>query len=79
MICSQSVIMKFNMENLIDRKLQLLVNIGKVVKSIDDEVDWYIASFSEKETKRKLIARNIYMEKHNERVCLAKEMYGKYR
>jgi len=63
------------MENINNQKLKLLQNIGKLSKAIDDEVDWYIASFTEKDPKRKALARNIFYQKQKERINLAKEVY----
>ena len=63
------------MENFNDKKLELLENIGKLSEAIDDEVDWYIASFTEKDSKRRALARNFFYEKQKERVQLAKEAY----
>lgn len=63
------------MDNFNERKLKLLKNIGKLVKAIDDEVDWYIASFTEKDPKRKLLAKTFFIEKQKERERLAKEAY----
>ncbi|EKE12881.1 MAG: hypothetical protein ACD_13C00134G0042 [uncultured bacterium] len=63
------------MENYNERKLNLLQNIGKLIKVIDDEVDWYIASFREKDPKRRMLARTFFFEKLKERERLAKEAY----
>lgn len=63
------------MENFNERKLKLLESIGKMVKAVDDEIDWFIASFTEKETKRRALARIYFYEKQKERVQLAKEVY----
>ena len=63
------------MENLSVQILKLLDNAGKIVGAIDDEIDWYIASFREKDPKRRALARNFFYEKQKERVQLAKEAY----
>jgi len=63
------------MENFNGRKLKLLENIGKLVKAIDDEVDWFIASFTEEDPKRRLLARTFFYEKKKEQERLAKEAY----
>ena len=55
-----------NMENFKEQKLELLENIGKLIKAIDDEVDWFIASFTEKDPKRRSLARFISEEKEEE-------------
>jgi hypothetical protein len=67
------------MENFNGKKLKLLENIGKLSKAIDDEVDWYIASFTEKDPKRRVLARNFFYEKQKERVQLAKEAYERFK
>lgn len=63
------------MESFEEQKLRLLENIGKLIKAIDDEVDWFIASFREKDPKRRVLARFMSEEKHEELVCLAKEAH----
>jgi hypothetical protein len=63
------------MENFNERKLNLLQNIGKLIRAIDGEVDWYIASFREKDPKRRILARTIFYEKLKEREQLVKEVY----
>ena len=45
-----------NMEIFNERKLNLLQNIGKLIKAIDDEVDWYIASCTEKNPIRRKLS-----------------------
>lgn len=67
------------MKNISERGIELLESIGKSVKAIDDEVDWYIASFTEKDPKRRLLARTFYFEKRKERVQLAKEAYERFK
>ena len=60
------------------QKYNLLKNIGKLIKAIDDEVDWYIASFREKDSKRRRLAREIFLQKQKETVLLARRLNGKY-
>ncbi len=69
----------FNMGNLNERKLNLLQSIGRLVRAIDDEVDWYISSFTEKDPKRKLLAGTFFVEKQKERERIAKEEYERYK
>lgn len=63
------------MESFDERKLELLEKIGKLIKVIDFEIDWYICSFKEKDPKRRALARSFFYEKQKERVQLAKEAY----
>jgi len=62
------------MENFNERALKLSQDIGRLIKAIDDEVDWYIASFREKDPKRRILARTIFYEKLKEREQLVKEL-----
>ena len=70
---------EFNMENFNVRKLKLLQSIERLKKIIDDEVDWFIASYREEDPKRKLIAKTMFEEKRKERIRIAKEENEKYR
>lgn len=67
------------MDNLNEQKLKLLESIGKLTGAIDEEVDWLIASFSEKDRKRRLLARIFFVEKQIQRVRLAKEVYEQFK
>lgn len=67
------------MENFNVNKLQLLQDIGRLIKVIDDETDWFIASVQEKEQKRKDIARYMSDKKQEELVRLAKEVNERYK
>ena len=67
------------MENFSQDKLELLIEIGKLTKAIDEETDWYTASFREKDPKRRALARNFFYEKQKERVQLAKKAYERFK
>lgn len=67
------------MENFNEQKLSLLENIGRLIKAIDDEVDWFIASFREKDQKRKTLARYISDKKEEELARLVKEIYEQFK
>jgi len=67
------------MESFSEQKLKLLSEMGKLTKAIDDEIDWYIASFREKDSKRRALARNFFYEKQKERERLAKEAYERFK
>lgn len=67
------------MEYFNERKIKLLEGIGRLVKVIDDEVDWYIASFTEKDPKRRILARTFFFEKQKERERIAKEEYERFK
>lgn len=65
----------------IERKVnpsELLRDIHQTMSLIDDDVDWFIASFSEKDPRRREIARYFADKKHKELVQLAKKNYEKY-
>ena len=64
--------------NFKEKKLRLLEDIGRLIKAIDDDVDWFIASFKEKDLKRRAIARYFSKEKQKELARLAKEIYERY-
>lgn len=67
------------MENFEEQKLILLENIGKLIKAIDDEVDWFIASFTEKDSKRRALARFMSNKKQEELIQIAKEAYERFK
>lgn len=67
------------MENFEVQKLRLLEDIGLLTKAIDDEVDWFIASFTEKDPKRRIFARFMSKEKNKELIRLAEEVYEQYK
>lgn len=69
---------KTNMKNFNIKKLELLKSIDKLVKAIDDEVDWFLVSSNEKDLKRKEFARKMFFEKKKETKSIAKEEYEKY-
>lgn len=59
--------------------VELLKYIGKFIKLIDDEVDWFIASFTEKDPKRRMIARTFSNEKRKELKRLARGAYERFK
>lgn len=63
------------MDNNSYKKLKLLETTEKLSKAIDDEIDWYIASFIQKDPNRRALARSFFFEKQLERLRLAKEAY----
>lgn len=67
------------MENLSDKKLRYLKSIDKLIKAIDDEVDWYLASSREKDLKRKEFARKMFLEKQKGTKQTAKEEYERFK
>lgn len=62
-----------------ERILMLLKDIWRLIKAVNDEVDWYIASISEGDRMRRMVARVISDEKQRELTDLAGEMYEKYK
>lgn len=63
------------MKNFNEKKLELLKSIERLVAAINIEIDWFIASFREKDQKRRRLARNLFYEKRKERMRLAKEAH----
>lgn len=61
------------------RTFELLVEIGKLIRAIDNEADWLIISFNEKDQKRRALARILFNQKQKERVQLAKEAYERFK
>ncbi len=49
------------------------------MQAIDNEVDWFIASFTEKDPKRRFIARTFSDEKREELKRLAGEAYERFK
>ncbi|MFC1727574.1 hypothetical protein ACFL0Y_03555 [Patescibacteria group bacterium] len=57
----------------------MLQDIGNLIKAIDDDVDWFIASFVEKDPRKRAIARYFADRKQNELAQLAKEVYERHK
>lgn len=67
------------MQNYNETKLELLKSIERLTKAIDDEVDWFLVSSSEKYLKRKQFAKNMFIEKQKETKQIAKEEYERFK
>lgn len=67
--------MAHNMENLYVLKTKLLESIWRLQRAIDDELDWFCAYLTEKDPKRRKLAREMFFEKQKERERIAKEEY----
>ena len=67
------------MQNFTEIKLELLRSINRLCSAIDDEVDWFLVSTSEKDLKRKLFAKNMFIEKQKETKQIAKEEYERFK
>jgi hypothetical protein len=67
------------MENFNEQKLRMLEDIGKLTKLIKDDIDWFIASFQEKDPKRRVLARFMSDKKQVETTKFAKELYEQYK
>lgn len=67
------------MENYYVLKTKLLESMWKLQHAIDDELDWFIASLTEKDKKRRVLARTIFFEKQKKREQIAKEAYEQFR
>ena len=67
------------MQNYNETKLELLKSIGKLTNALDTEIDWYLVSLREKDSKRRRLAKNIFYEKKKENALLAKEAYERFK
>lgn len=67
------------MQNLNEMKIELLKNIDRLCMAIDNEVDWFLVSSSEKDPKRKSFAKNMFIEKQKETRQIAKEEYERFK
>jgi len=67
------------MENFNVTKISLIESVSNLCKAIDTEVDWYIASFSQKDKTQREFARMVFEKKCKETALLAKEMYERYK
>lgn len=66
------------MNNFEQRKLELLQDIGRVIKAIDDEVDTFIVSRMHSNLKVREIADTAFEKKKEKTTRIAKEMVKKY-
>ena len=60
-------------------KYELLKSIDRLCTTIDNEVDWFLVSSSEKDLKRKSFAKNMFIEKQKETRQIAKEEYERFK
>lgn len=67
------------MQNLNEMKIELLKSIGRLSTAIDNEVDWFLVSSSEKDLKRKSFAKNMFIEKQKETRQIAKEEHERFK
>ncbi len=67
------------MQNLNEIKIELLKSIDRLCVAIDNEVDWFLVSSSEKDLKRKSFAKNMFIEKQKETRQIAKEEYERFK
>ncbi len=67
------------MRNLNEMKIELLKSIDRLCMAIDNEVDWFLVSSSEKDLKRKSFAKNMFIEKQKETRQIAKEEYERFK
>jgi len=66
------------MGNFEQKKLELLMDIDKVIKAIDDEVDTFIVSRMHPNPKVREIAGKAYERKSINTIRIAEEMAKKY-
>lgn len=66
------------MNKFTQRKIQLLQDIDKVIKAIDDEVDTFIVSRMHSNPKVRKLANEAFERKKEITKCIAKEMNNKY-
>lgn len=67
------------MKNLSEMKIELLKSIDRLCTAIDNEIDWFLVSSSEKDLKRKSFAKNMLIEKQKETRQIAKEEYERFK
>ncbi len=68
------------METIVEHQIfKLLEKIGKLIKAIDDEVDWFLASIEENDPKRRILARFMSDKKREELARLTKEINEQYK
>ena len=67
------------MKSLNVKSIELLESAKKLIRAIDNELDWFIASFKEKDLRKRAIARYFLNRKRRELTQLAREAYEKYR
>ena len=60
------------------RKLELLQDIGRVIRAINDEADTFIVSRMHSNPKVRKIANEAFERKKEKTVCIAKEITKKY-
>lgn len=51
------------MASLSNQKLNLLQSIGRLIKAINDEVDWFLLYVREKDKNQKRLFYSIYLSK----------------
>lgn len=62
-----------------NRIIELLRSIDRLCIAIDNEVDWFLVASSEKDPKRKLLAKNMFIEKQKETRQITKEEYERFK
>lgn len=67
------------MQNFNEMKIELLKSIDRLCMAIDNEVDWFLVSSTEKDLKRKSFAKNMFIEKQKETRQIAKEEYERFK
>lgn len=67
------------MQNLNEMKIELLKSVDRLCMAIDNEVDWFLVSSTEKDLKRKSFAKNMFIEKQKETRQIAKEEHERFK
>lgn len=57
------------------RAIEIEQLVSKIKKAIDDEVDWFIAYFQEKDRHKKEFYHSMFLSKQTKRLETAKEIY----
>lgn len=60
-------------------KIELLKSIDRLCVAIDNEVDWFLVSSTEKDLKRKSFAKDMFILKQKETRQIAKEEYERFK
>lgn len=71
----QEYIQKNNMENPSVDNQQLLSDLVRLIKLMDDDLNWFICSITEKDQRKKALARFMADEKLSELARTARGVY----
>lgn len=61
-----------------EKEFNLLISIGRLVKAIDNEIDWFLLYVREKDKNQKRLFYSVYLNKCEELKKITKEEVMKY-